>query len=49
LWRAAKTYMGSHRSSLHKLTHHFNIIPDLIKTLIPSWCHPSSANPWRKL
>jgi hypothetical protein len=38
--------VGSHCSSLHKLTRHFNIIPDLIETLIPSRRHPSSANPW---
>ncbi|KAG1897855.1 uncharacterized protein F5891DRAFT_1191479 [Suillus fuscotomentosus] len=46
LRRAAKTYVGSHRSSLHKPTHHFDIAPNAIETLIPSRCSPTSMNLW---
>ncbi|KAG1781471.1 hypothetical protein EV702DRAFT_962229, partial [Suillus placidus] len=44
--RAVRNYVASHRSSLHRLTHRYSIIPDDIETLIPSHRSPSSANPW---
>ncbi|KAJ8589125.1 hypothetical protein M405DRAFT_768095, partial [Rhizopogon salebrosus TDB-379] len=34
--RAAKRYVSSHRSSLHRLTHSFAISPDDIESLIPA-------------
>lgn len=46
LRRAASKYVSSHRSSLHKLTHRYAIVPDDIETLIPSRRSPSSSNPW---
>jgi ribonuclease HI len=46
LRQAACRYVNSHRTSLHKLTHQFTVIPDDIKTLIPSRRSPSSTNPW---
>lgn len=46
LRRATRRYVGSHRSSLHRLTHHYAIDPDEVETLIPARRSPSTKNPW---
>lgn len=46
LRRAASKYVSSHRSSLHKLTRRYAIVPDDIETLIPSRRSPSSSTQW---
>ncbi|OJA18739.1 hypothetical protein AZE42_12536 [Rhizopogon vesiculosus] len=45
--KAAARYVGSHRTSLHRLCHRFAIIPDEIETLIPARRPPSTKSPWR--
>lgn len=42
--RAARHYVASHRSSLHRLTHQYTIIPEDIETLLPTRRPPSSTN-----
>jgi ribonuclease HI len=44
--RAARRFVSSHRSSLHRLTHHFAINPNDIESLIPARRPPHSANPY---
>jgi len=44
--RAARRFVSSHRSSLHRLTHHFAINPDDIESLIPARRPPHSTNPY---
>lgn len=43
---AAKCYVTSHRTSLHRLTHRFDISPEMIETLTPAKRPPSTKNPW---
>jgi ribonuclease HI len=43
---AAKRYVSSHRTSLHRLTHRFEISPQTVETLIPARRSPTSKNPW---
>lgn len=47
LRKAATRYVGSHRTSLHRLTNRLAIIPDKIESLIPARRPPSSKNPWQ--
>jgi hypothetical protein len=45
LRKAAKQFVSSHHSSLHRLTHFFQIEPDEIESLIPAWRAPTSVCP----
>ena len=43
--RAARRFVSSRRSSLHRLTHHFAVILDDIESLIPARRPPHTKNP----